>query len=171
MSSHSLRGIYIIGDHFVARNRHTSSPFKDSSVPLSVSCLVPCGHLTTGVNCLGHAKVVSTCMCMNFHYVKRGKPLPLPLHSPPTPLHPHMPLYIIYLHLSLLAVAEYCHTLSFLWWPFRKIPVILVTRQISNGPIANNLPKGMIYLCTKFHASIRKCTILSTISHICSTIA
>ena len=80
----------LIGDHFVARNRHTSSPFKDFSVPLSVSSLVPCGHLTTDVNCLGHVNDVSTCMCMNFHYVKRGKLLSLSLHSPPTPLHPHM---------------------------------------------------------------------------------
>ena len=43
--------------------------------------------------------------------------------------------------------------------------------QTSDGPIAKNVTEDMTKLCTKFHTSIIKCTISSSLSYvpICST--
>ena len=51
--------------------------------------------------------------------------------------------------------------------PFCKMAAILALGKIWNVPISKNLPRGIVYQCTKFHAFIINSTILS---HICRTI-
>ena len=52
---------------------------------------------------------------------------------------------------------------------FENHAVIFVVGQISNVPIANNVLKGILYLCTNFHAFIVKGTIHLNIAHISCT--